>query len=336
MSEIILDIRDLQTQFRTEGRLIPAVDGVDIQVRTRETVGVVGESGCGKSVTSLSVMRLLPKNTATITKGSILFKGNNLIKLSENEMQRLRGKDIAMIFQEPMTSLNPVHTIGRQLTEITRLHLGYSHSEAREHAVDMLQKVHIPRAESLLNEYPHQLSGGMRQRVMIAMALSCSPDVLIADEPTTALDVTVQAQILDLMNELQSREQTSIILITHDLGVVAEMCQTVYVMYAGQVVERAGIDDLLAEPAHPYTEGLMQSVPKSHNNSSRLTCIPGNVPLPGTLLQGCKFAERCYAKQKRCTVEAPPLFDLGNERLARCWLYARKNREGVEPHELIG
>ena len=321
MRNSLLEIRGLQTQFRGDRGLIPAVDGIDITVHQGETVGIVGESGCGKSVTSLSVMRLLPRANAQISQGAILFKGNDLLKLTEEEMRRVRGKEIAMIFQEPMTALNPVKTIGKQLSEMPVLHLGYSAEQAVEHAVRMLEKVHIPRADKLIREYPHQLSGGMRQRVMIAMALSCSPDLLIADEPTTALDVTVQAQILDLMNELQKKEKSAIVLITHDLGVVAEMCQTVYVMYAGQVVEHAPIDDLIHEPAHPYTQGLLRSLPKESAGGSRLNCIPGNVPLPGTIKTGCRFAERCERKIWRCEKETPPLMPISGTRMCRCWLY---------------
>jgi len=334
MNKPLLEIQDLQTQFRGDKGLIPAVDGVDITVHAGETVGIVGESGCGKSVTSLSIMRLLPKVNAQITRGSILFKGKDLLQLSEDEMRRVRGKEIAMVFQEPMTALNPVKTIGNQLMEMPILHLGYSADAAREHAVKMLGKVHIPRADKLIHEYPHQLSGGMRQRVMIAMALSCSPDLLIADEPTTALDVTVQAQILDLMNELQEREHSSIVLITHDLGVVAEMCQTVYVMYAGQVVEHAAIDDLIREPAHPYTQGLMRSLPREEDSGSRLSCIPGNVPLPGSVKLGCRFAERCSQAMGRCTRENPPLLRVAADRMCRCWLYAETSAagEGKDSH----
>lgn len=337
MNKTLLDIQNLQTQFRGDKGLIPAVDGVDITVHERETVGIVGESGCGKSVTSLSIMRLLPKTNAQITRGAILFKGKDLLQLSEDEMRRVRGKEIAMVFQEPMTALNPVKTIGNQLMEMPVLHLGYSAGEARDHAVRMLEKVHIPRADKLIHEYPHQLSGGMRQRVMIAMALSCSPDLLIADEPTTALDVTVQAQILDLMNELQEREHSSIVLITHDLGVVAEMCQTVYVMYAGQVVERAAIDDLIREPAHPYTQGLMRSLPKVEDGGSRLNCIPGNVPLPGSVTQGCRFADRCSRTIWRCAKDTPPLLTIADGRMCRCWLYEGKGASGErkDPHGKI-
>ena len=338
MNKPLLEIQDLQTQFRGDKGLVPAVDGVDIDVHENETIGIVGESGCGKSVTLLSVMRLLPKASSVITRGSVLFKGKNLLQLSDEEMRRVRGKEIAMVFQEPMTALNPLKTIGKQLMEMPVLHLGYSADEARTHAVKMLEKVHIPRADKLIHEYPHQLSGGMRQRVMIAMALSCSPYLLIADEPTTALDVTVQAQILDLMNELQERESSSIVLITHDLGVVSEMCRTVYVMYAGQIVERAKIDDLIREPAHPYTQGLMSSLPKAEDAGSRLNCIPGNVPLPGSVTIGCRFADRCTRATRRCIKEKPPLMNIASGRICRCWLYENEavlEKEG-ERHAKIG
>ena len=326
MPEIILDIRGLKTQFKNEERVIPAVDGINVTVRARETVGLVGESGCGKSAASLSVMRLLPANNASVAAGEILFKGNDILRYTEAQMQKLRGKDIAMIFQDPMTSLNPVYTIGRQLTEGIELHLCLSKREARERALEMLRKVRIPRPEQIIKDYPHQLSGGMRQRVMIAMALACSPELLIADEPTTALDVTVQAQILDLMNELKEREKTAIIMITHDLGVIAQMCQTVYVMYAGQIVENAAIGDLLDKPLHPYTQGLMASMPENNEDAVRLCCIPGNVPLPGTIKQGCRFFARCAQKQGECARREPPLFTVGKNRLARCW---RVQREGM-------
>ncbi|MDR3348645.1 MAG: ABC transporter ATP-binding protein [Acidaminococcales bacterium] len=321
MPEIILSVRGLKTQFKNEERIIPAVDGIDVTIHARETVGIVGESGCGKSATSLSVMRLLPENNAAIAAGEILFKGEDLAQYTEAQMQKLRGKDIAMIFQDPMTSLNPVYTIGRQLTEGIELHLSCGRREAYEHALQMLGKVKIPRPEQIMKDYPHQLSGGMRQRVMIAMALACSPELLIADEPTTALDVTVQAQILDLMNELKEREKTAIIMITHDLGVIAQMCQAVYVMYAGQIVENADINGLLGEPLHPYTQGLMASMPENNEDADRLRCIPGNVPLPGTIRQGCRFFARCAQKQSECARREPPLFTVGENRLVRCWRF---------------
>ncbi|WP_018130872.1 ABC transporter ATP-binding protein [Effusibacillus pohliae] len=324
----LLEIKHLKTHFFSEGRVIPAVDGVDLSVRQGETLGIVGESGCGKSVTSLSVMRLLPKTGARIADGEILYKGQNLLHLSEDEMRHIRGNEIAMIFQEPMTSLNPVYTIGEQLAETVMLHRGYSRKQAREHSVEMLKKVHIPRAETIIDEYPHQLSGGMRQRVMIAMAMSCDPELLIADEPTTALDVTIQAQILDLMRELRKKQGTSIMLITHDLGVVAEMCDRVVVMYAGQVVEQADVYTLFENPSHPYTQGLMRSIPKIGADQARLESIPGNVPLPGSIKQGCRFASRCPYAEAKCLAEAPPLFELPGGQSSRCWLH--ENSAGKE------
>jgi peptide/nickel transport system ATP-binding protein len=316
----LLEIRGLETHFYQDGRVIPAVDGVTLHVNKGETLGIVGESGCGKSVTSLSIMRLLPKTGAKVAHGEILYKGRDLLTLSEDQMRSIRGKEIAMIFQEPMTSLNPVYTIGQQLSEMSRLHLGHTKEQARAHALKMLKRVQIPRPEKILDEYPHQLSGGMRQRVMIAMAMSCDPELLIADEPTTALDVTIQAQILDLMRELREKQGTSILLITHDLGVVAEMCDRVIVMYAGQVVEQADVVTLFERPAHPYTQGLLRSIPKVDEDRERLDSIPGNVPLPGTIRQGCRFASRCPHATQRCTAEAPPLFDLGQGQFSRCWL----------------
>jgi peptide/nickel transport system ATP-binding protein len=316
----ILEIKGLKTHFRNEERWIPAVDGVDITVKKGETLGIVGESGCGKSVTSLSVMRLLPKTGASL-QGEILYKEKNLLKLSDDEMRSIRGNEIAMIFQEPMTSLNPVYTIGHQLYEALVLHRGYSKKQAREKAIEMLKKVHIPRAEKMIDEYPHRLSGGMRQRVMIAMAMSCEPELLIADEPTTALDVTIQAQILDLMRELRDRQGTSIMLITHDLGIVAEMCNRVVVMYAGQVVEQADVYTLFERPSHPYTQGLMKSIPKVDVDQHRLDSIPGNVPLPGSVKQGCRFASRCPHTEAKCLTDAPPLFELQGGQKSRCWLH---------------
>jgi peptide/nickel transport system ATP-binding protein len=317
----LLEISGLQTQFINDTRIIPAVDGVDIAIRKGETLGIVGESGCGKSVTSLSVMRLLPKTGARVAGGTIRFKDKDLLGLSEKEMRAIRGNEIAMIFQEPMTSLNPVHTIGRQLSEMVMLHRGYTKKQAHEHAIAMLKRVNIPRPEQVVNEYPHQLSGGMRQRVMIAMAMSCDPELLIADEPTTALDVTIQAQILDLMRELKEKQGTSILLITHDLGVVAEMCDRVVVMYAGQVVETADILTLFDNPSHPYTQGLMRSVPKVDEDHDRLDSIPGNVPIPGSVKQGCRFASRCPHTTAKCLETAPPLFELDNGQQSRCWLH---------------
>ncbi|MBL0385271.1 ABC transporter ATP-binding protein [Tumebacillus sp. ITR2] len=325
----ILEVRNLKTQFHSETRVVPAVDGISFALQKGETLGVVGESGCGKSVTSLSIMRLLAKG-AKIADGQIQFNGRDLLGLTDAEMRNVRGNEIAMIFQEPMTSLNPVYTIGKQLAEMTMLHRGHSKREALNHAIEMLKKVNIPRPEKIVNEYPHQLSGGMRQRVMIAMAMSCDPDVLIADEPTTALDVTIQAQILDLMRDLSARQNTSILLITHDLGVVAEMCQRVIVMYAGQVVESADVQSLFERPSHPYTQGLMRSIPKVDADLDRLESIPGSVPLPGSVRQGCRFASRCEHVTSKCLSETPPLFELGEGRQSRCWLQEESALEEVQ------
>ncbi|WP_274650849.1 ABC transporter ATP-binding protein [Paenibacillus humicola] len=330
--DTLLEISGLKTEFGSGRRTIPAVDGVDLSVGKGEIVGVVGESGCGKSVTSLSVMRLLPRTGARIAAGSIRYNGADLLKLSEDEMRSIRGNEIAMIFQDPMTSLNPVHTIGAQLSEAVMLHRKLSKKEALRHVVDMMRSVHIPGAERLVREYPHRLSGGMRQRVMIAMAMSCNPGLLIADEPTTALDVTIQAQILGLMRELQREQGTSILFITHDLGVVYEMCQRVVVMYAGQIVEEAEVAALFENPSHPYTRGLMRSIPRYDRLQKRLDSIPGQVPMPGSVRQGCRFASRCPEVQPKCLAEAPPLFRLDDKRKSRCWLHeqsAVKETDGI-------
>ncbi|AKU27138.1 Oligopeptide transport ATP-binding protein OppD [Geobacillus stearothermophilus] len=319
MAEKILDIQNLQTSFFSDGIEIKAVDGVNITIYKGETVGVVGESGSGKSVTSLSVMRLLKDTPGRVVGGTILFEGKNLLELSEREMRSIRGNEIAMIFQEPMTSLNPVYKIGKQLEESIRLHLGYDKRQAREHAVNMLKLVGLPRAEEIINEYPFQLSGGMRQRVMIAMAMACRPKLLIADEPTTALDVTIQAQILDLMRKLKEASGTSIMLITHDLGVVAEMCDRVVVMYAGRVVEEADVHTLFEKPMHPYTQGLLNSIPKLGKKVEKLESIPGNVPTPNEMPKGCKFANRCKLSTKRCWEEEPSLEKLDENHTVRCW-----------------
>ena len=322
MSEPVLKIRDLCVEFAGEKGPIRAVDGLSLDVFEGETVGIVGESGCGKSTTSLAIMRLLDPNNAKIAQGEITLCGRNLLELSDKQIRGVRGKDMAMIFQEPMTSLNPVYTIGKQLTEGIILHQGLSKAEAEKHAIEMLKKVNIPRPEQMLKNYPFELSGGMRQRIMIAMALSCNPHLLIADEPTTALDVTVQAQILDLMNELKSNLNMAIILITHDLGVVAEMCKYVYVMYAGQIVETAAIDELLQDPLHPYTQGLLQYMPERYIGGDKLYCIPGTVPMPGSIKKGCRFAERCPLKCEQCAKMDPPLVKIDEHRSVRCFKYA--------------
>ncbi|MEB6547803.1 ABC transporter ATP-binding protein [Heyndrickxia sporothermodurans] len=304
----------------TDDGTIPVVNGIDFQLQSQEILGIVGESGCGKSVTSLSIMGLIPTSNGKV-EGEILFNEENIAKATEKRMRSIRGNDIAMIFQEPMTSLNPVFTIGEQLIEAVQIHRKWPKKKAKEHAVQMLKKVGLPRAEQLINEYPHQLSGGMRQRVMIAMALACEPMLLIADEPTTALDVTIQAQILDLMKKLNKETNTAIIMITHDLGVVAEMCQRVIVMYSGKIVEEADVKIIFKEPKHPYTVGLIQSVPDMRVKKEQLYSIPGNVPKPGSIEVGCHFAPRCPHAHARCYDETPNLKVLDNGQKVRCWLY---------------
>ncbi|MFB5088513.1 ABC transporter ATP-binding protein [Psychrobacillus sp. PGGUH221] len=323
--QVILEVKDLQTSFFTDDGVIPSVDYVDFHVREGEILGIVGESGCGKSVTSLSIMGLVPSPPGKITNGQILFRGKDLTKFTEKEMRNVRGNDVAMIFQEPMTSLNPLFTIGNQLIEAITLHKkDWSKKEAKARAIEMLKLVGLPRAEELMRDYPHQLSGGMRQRVMIAMALVCDPKVLIADEPTTALDVTIQAQILKLMRDLNERLNTAVILITHDLGVVAETCERVVVMYAGKVVEEGSVETIFNNPQHPYTKGLIASVPDMRFKKQRLYSIPGNVPKPGTIKEGCRFAARCESVFGRCTVESPPLYETSEGHKTRCFLYDEK------------
>jgi len=325
MAEALLTIRDLVTEFRTEHGVVRAVDGVSFEIPRKATLGVVGESGCGKSVTALSVMRLIA-DPGAIAGGEIRYAGKDLLKLSDPEMRAIRGNRIAMIFQEPMTSLNPVFTVGDQVAEAVQLHQQKSRREAMAVAVKMFQLVGIPSPEDRVHAYPHQLSGGMRQRVMIAMALACKPDLLIADEPTTALDVTIQAQILDLLRSLQAELGMSVLLITHDLGVVAETCDEVVVMYAGRIVERALTETLFAAPRHPYTAGLLKSVPAYHPGEvtgpdqarPRLAEIKGMVPALWELPKGCKFADRCDRVGERCREEEPPLVPVGATQV-RCW-----------------
>ena len=320
----LLEIKGLKTHFFTDDGVSPAVDGVDYAVRKGETLGVVGESGCGKSVTALSIMRLIPEPPGKIIGGDILFEDQSLLALSKDEMRRIRGNKISMIFQEPMTSLNPVYTIGNQISEALRLHQGLSKKDAHERAIEMLQLVGIPLPERRVNEHPHQLSGGMRQRAMIAMALSCNPSLLIADEPTTALDVTIQAQILDLMVSLKADLNTAIILITHDLGVVAESAARVVVMYAGKVVEEADVYNIFEHPLHPYTEGLLESIPRidrSAQKKARLTEIQGVVPIPSQLPDGCHFNPRCPKVMDVCRHENPELKEEKADHRVRCWLY---------------
>lgn len=321
----LLKVEALETIFFTDSGEIPAVDHIDFSLKEGEILGIVGESGCGKSVTSLSIMGLLPSPPGKITGGKILLDNKDLTKLSEKEMRKVRGKDIAMIFQEPMTSLNPLFTIGNQLTEAILIHhKNWKKKQANARAVKMMKLVGLPRAEELLKEYPHQLSGGMRQRVMIAMALVCDPKVLIADEPTTALDVTIQAQILQLMKELNKRLKTAVMLITHDLGIVAETCERVIVMYSGQVVEEGPVDVIFKDPQHPYTQGLIQSVPDMRHKKDRLYSITGSVPKPGSIKVGCRFAARCEFATKKCIEASPKLYQTSDAHKTRCFLHEGK------------
>ncbi|HUM16502.1 MAG TPA: ABC transporter ATP-binding protein [Candidatus Nitrosotalea sp.] len=325
MAERLLDVKNLKTYFFTDEGVVRAVDGVDLYIEKGETLGVVGESGCGKSVTALSVMKLIPQPPGRIVEGQILYDGTNLVDLAPNRMRKIRGKEISMIFQEPMTSLNPVFTVGEQIAEAIRLHEGLGRREAMAKTVDMLKLVHIPNAERRVKEYPHQLSGGMRQRIMIAMALSCNPKLLIADEPTTALDVTIQAQILDLLNELKSKLRMAVMLITHDMGVIAETAQRVVVMYAAKVAEEAPVADLFKEPLHPYTQGLLRSIPRidlAATSRRRLETIPGTVPtLRGDIAPGCRFAPRCPFVKSVCTEKDPVLKEVKPGHKVSCWLY---------------
>ncbi len=322
-SDIILDIKNLVTSFDVEEDRIRAVDDVSFHVKKGKTLGLVGESGCGKSVTSLSVMRLLPKPSGIIEEGSILFKDTDITKLSPDHMHEIRGNHISMIFQEPMTALNPVHRIGKQLMEVFRLHFSHmNNDEMLNESLKMLQKVGIPDPEKRLNEYPHQLSGGMRQRVMIAMALACKPDILIADEPTTALDVTIQAQILDLIIELQKDTGMSVIFITHDLGVIAQICDEVVVMYAGHIVEKAEVIELFKHASHPYTKGLLQSIPRLFDQRKvKLNTIEGVVPGLNELPVGCRFQNRCTEVMEICKKEIPPDIRINDHHYAKCFLY---------------
>ncbi len=323
-NDVLLNISGLKTYFYTDEGISKAVDGIDYWVKKGETLGVVGESGCGKSVTALSVMRLIPQPPGRIVGGDITFEGKSLLKLSNQEMRKIRGNKISMIFQEPMTSLNPVFTIGNQISEAIQLHQGLSKKDALARSVEMLKLVGIPSPEQRVKEYPHQLSGGMRQRAMIAMALSCNPSLLIADEPTTALDVTIQAQILDLMANLKEEFNAAIILITHDLGVVAETVARIVVMYAGKIVEEADVYGIFENPLHPYTVGLLQSIPRidlSASKKERLQEIKGIVPIPSQLPSGCLFHPRCPRVMDICPHELPELKAEQEGHKVRCWLY---------------
>ncbi|RWO52873.1 ABC transporter ATP-binding protein [Mesorhizobium sp.] len=318
--DVLLDVRDLETHFYGEESVTRALGGISFQVKKGETLGVVGESGCGKSVTALSILRLLPKLSARTVGGDIRFRGRDLLELSDREMRQIRGDQIAMIFQEPMTSLNPVYTVGHQIAEAVQIHTKASRSAAMKKAEEMLRLVRIADPERRVNNYPHEMSGGMRQRAMIAMALACSPELLIADEPTTALDVTIQAQILRLIVDLKERTGTAVMFITHDLGVVAETCQRVIVMYAGRIIEQASVIDLFARPAHPYTQGLMRSVPdRRRGRQHRLPEIPGIVPSLREPIVGCSFAPRCPFAINICREEIPLLRNVGSGHAAACW-----------------
>jgi peptide/nickel transport system ATP-binding protein len=336
MTQRLLEIKGLKTHFKTDDGMVHAVDGVDMHVAEGETLGVVGESGCGKSVTAFTVMRLVPIPPARIVAGEILWKGRNLLALSDAEMRRIRAKEIAMVFQEPMTSLNPVYTVGEQIAEVVRLHEDAGRKAAMDRAVEMLKLVRIPNPEKRIRDYPHQFSGGMRQRVMIAMALSCNPKLLIADEPTTALDVTIQAQILDLLNDLKDRLGMAVMLITHAMGVVAETAQRVVVMYAGKVVEEASVADLFGSPRHPYTQGLIRSIPRidtAATQKKRLETIGGVVPSLLDPPVGCRFAARCPHAQPECIAATPPLQHVKAGHSAAC-IFAEMPTEFRPPRTL--
>lgn len=324
MIENVLEIKDLKTYFYTPDGIVKAVDGINLSVKRGSILGIVGESGCGKSMTAMSILNLVPQPPGKIVSGEILYEGRDILKLKEPEMRAIRGAKISMIFQEPMTALNPVFTVGEQIAEALRVHKGMNRREAMDKAAELLSLVNIPSARDRIKDYPHQLSGGMRQRVMIAMAISCSPSIVIADEPTTALDVTVQAQVLDLLKQLMKKIGMSMILITHDLGVIAEAANDVAVMYAGRIVEYTSTEGLFAAPTHPYTEGLLNSIPRfDKKKRERLKAIPGVVPRLLDLPEGCKFYGRCGIAIDRCKKEEPLLKETAKGHLARCWVRER-------------
>ncbi len=319
--DLILEIRDLCVEFQTVEGTVQAVNHLSYKLRKGEKLGIVGESGSGKSVSSLGMLRLIPNPPGRITGGEILYKGQDLVKEPKKEMQRIRGNEISMIFQEPMTSLNPIIKCGKQIAESLRLHRGMNKKEAMEEAVRLMQSVGIANPAQRAHEYPHQMSGGMRQRVMIAMALACEPQILIADEPTTALDVTIQAQILDLIRDLNERMGTSVIFITHDLGVVSELCDTVLVMYTGRIVEQAPVLELFETPKHPYTVGLLEAIPRITKQRAPLQTIEGTVPNPTERIDGCSFSPRCPYATEQCCQKEPPEVQLSEHRRVRCWRY---------------
>ena len=325
LDEPILKVKGLCTEFKTVDSRVRAVDGVDLELYPGETLGIVGESGCGKSVTALSIMQLLPKGVGKVVDGQILFDGKDMLKLSTKELLSLHGRDMAMIFQEPMTSLNPVYTIGYQLSEVLRYHMGMNKKDARQKSIDLLKDVGVSRPEQIVRSYPHELSGGMLQRVMIAMGLSCNPKLLIADEPTTALDVTIQAQILELMGKLKEEYNTAILMITHNMGVVAEVCDRVIVMYAGYVVEMAEVNELFDNHSHPYTQGLLKCIPNIDEDREVLDTIEGTVPPPYAMPKGCRFAPRCPYATPECEANKPELYDIGGGHTCRCFRYKEGN-----------
>ena len=320
MNKPLLSIKDLSVEFGSPQNPIRVVDSVGFEIEMGGAVGLVGESGSGKSITSLSILRLIPEPPGRIVSGSIAFEGQDLLKLPKSRMPAIRGRDIAMIFQEPMSSLNPVMTIGDQIEEAIKLHERLDPRTRREKAIEMLGLVGIPDPASRMGAYPHQFSGGMRQRVMIAMALACNPKLLIADEPTTALDVTIQAQVLELMKSIRNKTNSTVLLISHDLGVIAEVCDRVVVMYAGRVVEDADVNSIFADPRHPYTQGLLRSIPRLNDDRARLYQIAGSVPPAGSVRQGCPFYARCEVRQVRCQQEMPPMFDMSVNHKAACWV----------------
>ncbi len=327
-SDIVLDIKNLSVEFKTVEGTVKAVNDLSYVLHKGEKLGIVGESGSGKSVSSLAVMQLIPNPPGEIVQGEILYKGEDIRKKSEKEMQSIRGNEISMIFQEPMTSLNPIIKCGKQIAETLRLHRGMDKKQAMEEAVNMMKAVGIANAEVRAHEYPHQMSGGMRQRIMIAMALACRPQILIADEPTTALDVTIQAQILDLIRDLNEEMGTSVLFITHDLGVVNELCDTVIVMYTGRIVEKAPVKDVFNDPKHPYSVGLLEAIPRISKDREPLKTIEGMVPNPTERIEGCSFWPRCPHASERCKKEEPPMVQISEDRLVRCWLYAAESQEG--------
>jgi oligopeptide transport system ATP-binding protein len=335
MPEPLLHVDNLHVHFRTSEGLVQAVNGVTFDVQPGETLGIVGESGSGKSVTNLALLGLIPQPPGIIPHGRALYRGHDLLKMPMQELRKIRGRRIAMIFQDPMTALNPFLTVEEQLAEVTRLHLGHTRKQARAHAIEMLERVGIPAPAQRVDDYPHQFSGGMRQRVMIAMALSCQPDLLIADEPTTALDVTIQAQMLELIKDLQRSQGTAVILVTHALGVVASVCDRVLVMYAGKIVEEAKVDPLFAASRHPYTLGLMKSIPRwDVSNHGRLQAIDGQPPNMSDPPSGCAFHPRCPLRIDRCPIEEPPLVRVEHGGRSACWVLANPDRQAIDAHVL--